>query len=212
MSESNLQKYGKVFLQCCAVAIGFVIWAIYKDEQAKQSTKVPEDYWRATVVPLYELRFARYVKTNAPVQSMREFQRELQTRLDRIEATSRSNMDQDLVDMVAKHTAMDKEVLELLSECQKEVTKIGISEGSSPTQEQIEAGLKLLDDFWADPSFIERLTPELRIQIEYLRIFARYFERIRVITAEQFHDIEVMQARLQERYPGGRFSLPAFKP
>lgn len=184
-------------------------WRISVDRNLPSHRKVTtERYWKIAVADLHDLRFGEATENEPPFRELRNFQTKFQARQERIKALSTAGVDQDLVKMVKKHLKIDAEIVDLLTQMRQVAANAGIPEDYVPSQEQVENGLNLLAEVNSDPLVLEKMDPKVRKHSQFIRAAANFYEHHLEWAVEQYHDIELMQARMQGRYPEGDFSLP----
>ncbi len=183
-------------------------WESSKSSFTQQKT---ERYWKVAVADLHDLRFGLATEDEedeTPLRALHKIQTAYESKLLFVRVMSTAQVDPDLVTMVEKHSAMDREFLEFVSQMQEELKRRGFSEDYSPPRAQVEHGLKILTELQSDPSLLEKLPPKEQDLARISLTMAECFDRQLESGAEQYHDIELMQARLQGRYPAGSFWLP----
>ncbi len=185
-----------------------LLWESLRSSFAQQKT---ERYWKVAVADLHDLRFGLATEVEEdepPLRALHNIQTAYESKLHFVRVMSIGQVDQDLLKMVEKHSAMDREFLEFVSRMQEELKKMGFSEEYSPPRAQVERGLKILTELQSDPSLLEKLPPKEQDLARISLTMAESLNRQLESAAEQYHDIELMQARLEGRFPEGDFSLP----
>ena len=159
-------------------------------------------YWQKTVASLHSLRFSPASGDEPAGQFYTRLIDAYQAAVSRARSASGQNVDQELVEMVTRHLALDDECLELLANVQAIAKARGVPADMTPIGQRAEEGERFLTEFGDDPSRLEDV-----VDAELLPIAQRMI-KVEVIRFDQLREIEVMQATLKERYRGSDFSLP----
>lgn len=164
-------------------------------------------YWKVAVADLHPYRFFYVEDPNEPVG--RFYQRlveNLGTKVRAARTHSTDHVDEDLVELAQRHLAEDEAVLRLLSRFREFAAERGLLDDPTSVSQQLAQGEQIVNQLITAPGQLDQIEDrEARALLEAL------FE-VDAVRSEQLREIELLQARLQERYPslsGTLFSLPA---
>lgn len=167
--------------------------------QKRQATAT---YWQTAVANFHTIRF----ETPTGQESFEKYQERMFQQLRSLTSTARStstaNVDAELVQMAARHLAVDEQYLELKVKMDKLMQQERLPLPKDSVDQRMELTQVILNLLATDPKAVEALPagPERDLVEKGLEL-----EQTR---QEQFREIEIMQATLQERYKGTAFPLP----
>lgn len=177
---------------------GSVDFAIQRN-QKRQATAT---YWQTAVANLHAIRF----ETPSGQESFDKYKERMFQQLRSLTSTARStstaNVDPELVQMATRHLAVDEQYLELKKQADALIQRLHISSPTTTVEQAVELTNVFLNLMATSPEAIDKLPagPERDLVEKVLEL-----EQTR---QEQFREIEIMQATLQERYKGTAFPLP----
>jgi len=177
---------------------GSVDFAIQRN-QKRQATAT---YWQTAVANLHAIRF----ETPSGKESFEKYQdrmfQQLRTLTSTARSTSTANVDAELIQMATRHLAVDEQYLELKKQADALIQRLHISSPTTTVEQAMELTNVFLNLMATSPEAIDKLPagPERDLVEKVLEL-----EQTR---QEQFREIEIMQATLQERYKGTAFPLP----
>lgn len=177
---------------------GSVDFAIQRN-QKRQATAT---YWQTAVANLHAIRF----ETPTGQESFEKYQERMFQQLRSLTSTARSapttNVDPELAQMATRHLAVDEQYLELKKQADALIQRLHISSPTTTVEQATELTNVFLNLMATSPEAIDKLPagPERDLLEKGLEL-----EQTR---QEQFREIEIMQATLQERYKGTAFPLP----
>lgn len=177
---------------------GSVDFAIQRN-QKRQATAT---YWQTAVANLHAIRF----ETPTGQESFEKYQERMFQQLRSLTSTARStstaNVDAELVQMAARHLAVDEQYLELKVKMDKLMQQERLPLPKDSVDQRMELTQVILNLLATNPEAVEALPagPERDLVEKGLEL-----EQTR---QEQYREIEIMQATLQERYKGTAFPLP----
>ncbi|QDT78642.1 hypothetical protein Mal35_20910 [Gimesia maris] len=172
-----------------------------KQEVAKSS----EAYWNSNVVPLHTYRFRKHESDEPYNEYFLKFLRGYKETVGQTSLTSNSMAvgtassrppDPELVKMVKQQLELDKQCLAFLDDLMTKISGKTVLNKSAPTSQELEESATAMENL-----DLSKLNEE---QIEFLNLYNELNDR----QLEQFHEIEIMQAVMRERYPGTKFNLP----
>lgn len=159
-------------------------------------------YWQAAVADLHSLRFET-PSGDEPSGAYRDrITGQLWKLTERAKGASKANVDADLVTMAHRHLGIDDRLMAFKETVDQLMKREGMEKDSVGIGERIDNWQQMLTMLQSDPSLLDKLPAEYRS----LMVEAMELEQLQV---DRFHEIEIMQAVLKERYPGATFSLPA---
>jgi hypothetical protein len=160
-------------------------------------------YWKVAVSELHPHRFGFVEDPNEPAsQFYRRWVRDLTSKVQAARTQSSENVDKDLVKMAKRHLTQDEEALRLMGLVRELAEARGDFDDTTSVADQYAKGEQLTINLTNDPSLLDQIEdPESRALVEALY-------DMDVMRLEQLREIEIMQARLQERYPLTSFALP----
>tara|TARA_R110002049_G_scaffold119431_3_gene273689 strand:+ start:1701 stop:2453 length:753 start_codon:yes stop_codon:yes gene_type:complete len=172
-----------------------------KQEVAKSS----EAYWNSNVVPLHTYRFRKHASDEPYNEYFLKFLRGYKETVGQTSLTSNSMAvgtassrppDPELVKMVKQQLELDKQLLALIDDLMTKISGKTVMNKTAPTSQEIEESATVMENL-----DLSKLNEE---QLQFLNHYNELNER----QSEQFHEIEIMQAVMRERYPGTKFNLP----
>jgi site-specific recombinase len=111
------------------------------------------------------------------------------------------DVDQDLVAMARRHLEIDSGFLQLKQKVDDLMKRENITADADTIDARMAEWQKVVTTVQADPAMSEKLPEEARRLLE--DVFELEQRRV-----TELREIEIMQAVLQERYPGTKFPLP----
>ena len=119
-----------------------------------------------------------------------------------VRSASTSNVDPELVQIATRHLAVDEQYLELKVKMDSLMQQERLPSPKDSVDQRMELTQVILNLLATNPEAVEALPagPERDLVEKGLEL-----EQTR---QEQFREIEIMQATLQERYKGTAFPLP----
>ncbi|HEY0983004.1 hypothetical protein [Schlesneria sp.] len=163
-------------------------------------------YWQAAVANLHLVRF-QFPSGQEPAEKFYErlFQ-QLQQQAEAAKRASTANVDVDLVQMVARHLVIENELLQLKDQLDEYMKKEKLAQPADTIDQRMALTELLFGSVHADPDVLEKMdSGPIR---EWIKKGLRAQEQ----RQQQFREIELMQAVLQERYSGTTFALPTITP
>lgn len=159
-------------------------------------------YWQNSVASLQELRFSVPTGNEPAGKVVDDMFARLRMLADKAQAAPITDVDQDLVNMVRQLLDVDRGFLRLKAEADELSKQKRIPTDAVSVDQRMSEWQQLLLAVQTNPNLLESLpeSPE-RTLIE--RTIALEQKRV-----DQLKQIEIMQAVLQERYPGTMFPLP----
>ncbi len=182
------------------------------DRQIAQSNQAAQEkerrqqaclsYWQAAVADLHSIRFET-PSGDEPSGAYRDrITGQLWKLTERAKGASKANVDTDLVTMAHRHLGIDDRILAFKEAVDQLMKREGLEKDSVGIGERIDNWQQMLAILQSDPTLLDKLPAEYRSLV----VKALELEQLQV---DRFHEIEILQAVLQERYPGATFSLPA---
>lgn len=164
------------------------------------------NYWNTTVVALFAFRYQMASGSEPANEYMRRRIQEYQAAYQKAVDVPTIGVDADLVTMVRRHLMTDQGHLHLIHRLNEYMARKGAPADVAPIEQRTVEWLNLVARIKADPSVVDKLPegPERAILRDTLAIMTE--------VSDQFREIEIMQAVLQERYPGTLFPLPKPSP
>ena len=170
--------------------------------QRNQKRQATATYWQTAVANLHAIRF----ETPTGQESFEKYQERMFQQLRSLTKTARSastaNVDPELVQMATRHLAVDEQYLELKVKMDSLMQQERLPSPKDSVDQRMELTQVILNLLATDPKAVEAMPagPERDLVEKGLEL-----EQTRL---EQFREIEIMQATLQERYKGTAFPLP----
>lgn len=177
---------------------GSVDFAIQRNQKRQASAT----YWQTAVANLHAIRF----EAPSGEESFKKYQermfQQLRSLTNTARSTSTANVDAELIQMATRHLAVDEQYLELKKQADALIQRLHISSPTTTVEQAMELTNVFLNLMATSPEAIDKLPagPERDLVEKVLEL-----EQTR---QEQFREIEIMQATLQERYKGTAFLLP----
>lgn len=171
--------------------------------QWNQKRQATATYWQTVVANLHSIRF----ETPSGQESIEKYQDRMFQQLQSLTSTARStstvNVDAALIRMATRHLAVDEQYLELKKQRDSLIQKLQIPSQTATVEQAMELTNVFLSLLATSSEAIDKLPagPERDLVEKVLEL-----ERTR---QEQYREIEIMQATLQERYKGTSFPLPS---
>lgn len=159
-------------------------------------------YWTSTVAPLHRYRFQIPSGDEPTGPFLQRFFQEYQQALAKAQTTSSQGVDPDLVKMVLNHWKLDHRHLQFKSRVDELLKEENIPADTVPIEKRKAEWFDHMARLEADPTILDRL-PESRERDMLIELLA-IMRGLEI----QLREIEIMQAVLQERYPGSQFPLP----
>jgi len=163
-------------------------------------------YWRSAVAKLHLVRF-QHPSGDEPAEKYyeRTFQ---QLRLLTVAAKQAStiDVDADLVQMVERHLAIEDEVLQLKNQLDDFMKTENLAQPTDTIDQRMAFAELLVGSLEVAPDTVEKISSGP------IREFLKKGLWIEDQRQQQFREIELMQAALQERYKGSLFALPTIAP
>lgn len=163
-------------------------------------------YWKLTVADLHLIRFQTPSGQEAAEKYYEQMIQQLQQLTEVAKRTSTVNVDADLVQMAARHVAIEDELIQMKGQLDEFMKNEKLKRPEDTLDQRTAMSQLLLGSIQEDPNLIEKL-PAGPIR-EWIKKGLRVEEQ----RQQQFRDIELMQAVLQERYRGTSFPLPTVDP
>lgn len=171
--------------------------------QRRQATLT---YWQSTVSSLHVIRFHTPSGQEPAEKYFERMFQQMRQLTSGARAMSTVNVDPDLVTMVGRHLAFEEQILQLKQEVDELMKNEKMQTLTDTVEQRMAITRLLLGTLEANPEVLKNLPPgperdlfEKALDTEHKRL-------------EQFREIEIMQAILQERYKGTAFPLPAIQP
>lgn len=159
-------------------------------------------YWQTAVANLHVTRF----QAPAGQEPAEEYYRRLRQELKQLTAAARSaptsQVDADLVRLVTRHLELDDLLLQFMEQVAEYMKDQQLPAPTDTFDQRMQLTKKIHQAVELQPEIMEKL-PEGPV-----REFLETGIRLESLQEDQFHEIEVMQAVLQERYRGLSFPLP----
>ena len=171
--------------------------------QKLRQHRATAEYWKVAVADLHRYRFFLPEDPNEPAG--RYFQRVIglyRAKAQAARSKSIENVDEDLIAMVKRHLAQDEYTLSVLEKTQKYAGEQGLLNDATTTGEQMAQGEQIINALFDDPNLVNE------IEDSEARALMESMLEVQVMQMEQFREIEIMQARLEERHPLTSFALP----
>lgn len=170
--------------------------------QRNQQRLATVTYWQTAVANLHAIRF----ETPSGKESFEKYQERMFQQLRSLTSTARStstaNVDAELLQMATRHLSVDEQYLELKTKMDKLMQQERLPSPKDSVDQRMELTQVILNLLATNPEAVEALPagPERDLVEKGLEL-----EQTR---QEQYREIEIMQATLQERYKGTAFPLP----
>lgn len=163
-------------------------------------------YWNTTVAALFTFRYQIATGNEPAGEYMRRRIQEYQTAYQKAKGASTIGVDPDLFTLVNRHLATDERQLQLIQRLNDYYAQRNAPTDTVPVEQRSAQWGNLVARIEADPSIVDKLPegPERAILQDTLAIMTE--------VSDQHREIEIMQAVLQERYPGTLFPLPKPSP
>jgi hypothetical protein len=163
-------------------------------------------YWNTTVANLHAVRFETPSGQEPAEKYYERMFRQLRLQTEAARSASTANVDPELVQMVTRHLTDEDQILQLKQELDELMREQQIPFPSDTVDERMGVFRLLQGILEASPEVLEKMPPgPVRDWIEKGLVFE-------VLRQQQFRDIEIKQAVLQERYKGVAFPLPEMSP
>lgn len=174
----------------------------HRSTTAEVETRLEEGtsrYWSVAVAALHRYRFGEVQFAGDDLPALAKRTKEFGEAWKVAREASTTSVDPDLVAMVGRHLQLDWEEFEMIAVLYK------LQSEQSSTSPDAAAGTKYqsLED-WLAATSDEQIAS---LPLETQRHLARGLEILEERSL-QLREIEIMQARLSERYPDGSFVLP----
>lgn len=168
-----------------------------------QQHHATSQYWKVAVADLHPYRFGYVEDPHEPAsQFYRRMIRNLEAKVQAARSQSTDDVDEDLVEMAERHLAQDEDALRLLKRVHELAEQRGVLDETTSVEQQVAAAEQVATALTDDPGLLDQVEdPESRALLEALY-------DMDVMRLEQLREIELMQARLQERHPLTSFALP----
>ncbi|MEQ8637437.1 hypothetical protein [Gimesia maris] len=175
------------------------------DAMKKAVAKSSEAYWNSNVVPLHTYRFRKHESDEPYNEYFLKFLCGYKQTVRQISISSNSmangtgpfnRPDPELVKMVNTQLELDKQIIALIDDLMTKISGKTVMNKTAPASQEIEESFSEMENF-----DLSKLNEE---QLQFLNHYNNLSER----QSEQFHEIEIMQAVMRERYPGTGFNLP----
>jgi hypothetical protein len=170
--------------------------------QQRQATAA---YWQTAVASLHTLRFGTPSDTESTQGLFERISRKLQQQVEQARAASTTNVDAELIAMVRRHLELDDRMLKILAQIPGLMKAYQVNWGTESAAQSAVQWQEIQAKLVAQPELWEKLPPEGQ-QIVHDVVALEQQQQ------EQFREIELMQAVLQERYKGVSFPLPPLEP
>ena len=174
--------------------------------QKQQRQNATLTYWHTAVANLHGIRFDTPSGDEPAKAYYERMCAELLNLINRVEAASTANVDSDLVALARRHLLVERQFLQLKARIDTFMAQENHPEGTDSITDRVKQAQEIFTPLLEDPSLLEKL-PEGELR-SVIKGFLETFQQ----REDQLHQIEIMQAVLQERYPGIKFSLPEVKP
>jgi hypothetical protein len=177
---------------------GSVDFAIQRN-QKRQATAT---YWQTAVANLHAIRFEPPAGQEPAEQYYERMFQQLRSLTNAARSAPTTNVDADLVQMAVRHLAVEEQCLELKVKMDKLMQQERLPSLKDSVDQRMELSQVILNLLATNPEAVEALPagPEHDLVEKSLEL-----EQTR---QEQYREIEIMQATLQERYKGTAFLLP----
>ncbi len=160
-------------------------------------------YWQTSVVNFHHIRFQLPAGDEPAGKFLEDMFDSLRQLTDRAKAAPTADVDQDLVTMATRHLAVEDRMIQFKAYVEELMKRDNIPApaGTDTMDQRMTQWQSIVARIDADPSIFDNLPQgptrtllETVMELEQQRL-------------EQLREIEIMQARLQERYPGTQFPL-----
>ena len=177
---------------------GSVDFAIQRN-QKRQATAT---YWQTAVANLHAIRFEPPTGQEPAEKYYERMFQQLRSLTNAAKSAPTTNVDADLVQMAVRHLAVEDQCLELKVKMDKLMQQERLPSPRDSVDQRMQLTQVILNLLATNPEAVEALPagPERDLVEKSLEL-----EQTR---QEQYREIEIMQATLQERYKGTAFPLP----
>ena len=167
--------------------------------KARQATAA---YWQTAVANLHTIRFEPPAGQEPAEKYYERMFQQLRSLTNAARSAPTTNVDADLMQMAVRHLAVEDQCLELKVKMDKLMQQERLPSPKDSVDQRMELTQVILNLLATNPEAVEALPagPERDLVEKSLEL-----EQTR---QEQFREIEIMQATLQERYKGTAFPLP----
>lgn len=170
--------------------------------QAKMS------YWQTSVADFHQIRFQLPAGDEHAGKFYEDMFNSLRQLTDRVKAATTADVDQDLVAMAIRHLAVEDRMIQFKADVEELMKQENIPApaGTDTMDQRMTQWQSIVARIDADPSIFDNL-PQGPMRTLLETVFE--LDQLRL---DQLREIEIMQAVLQERYPGTKFPLPEVGP
>lgn len=172
----------------------------YPDRLQRQNATLT--YWQTAVASLHEIRFHMPTGDEPASQFYDRMYDELGKLTSRAESAPTTSVDQDLLDLARRHLAIERRLLLANVKTGQLLKEAGVPAGADTISDRIAQGEGLVTAALANSTLLDKI-PEGELKALFIELLDLEKQRL-----EQFREIEIMQAVLQERYSGTKFLLP----
>lgn len=171
-----------------------------------QSAKIgnaSQQYWQTAVANLHSIRFETPSGQESAEVFYERMVAQLRQLIDAARSASTVNVDSELVQMVTRHLAIEDQFLQMKQKLDEFMKREKLPALKDTVDQRMAITQLFLGTVQDNSQILKNLPPgPERDFLEY----GLQFEQKRL---EQMHEVEIMQAVLQERYKGVGFPLPA---
>lgn len=171
-------------------------------EQRQKKFNATFAYWMTAVSNLHVTRFQIPTGNEPTDQVFAKRFAELERLVNLAKFAPIADVDQDLMEMVKRHLTIEDQLLDWKNRAEDWMKREGFPSDKTPIGERMAETQKMLAALFTDPSLLDRI-PEGEF-----KILAEQMLELEELRLEVYREIEIMQAVLQERYPGTKFPLP----
>ena len=170
--------------------------------QRNQKRQATASYWQTAVANLHAIRFEPPTGQEPAEKYYERMFQQLRSLTNAAKSAPTTNVDADLVQMAVRHLAVEEQCLELKVKMDKLMQQERLPSPRDSVDQRMELTQVILNLLATNPEAVEALPagPERDLVEKSLEL-----EQTR---EEQYREIEIMQATLQERYKGTAFPLP----
>lgn len=155
-------------------------------------------YWNSTVAALHRPRFRLESSSLSALDDHQARLREWEEALGKAVSAAPGNVDPELVEALNRHLEVDRRGIDLLREGLAIVDRLKARDIELTRLSAIDARLRFEN---ATPEELDALPAELKALLERN-------EQLTVSLNDLLHEVEILQAKLNERYKPARFELP----
>jgi len=171
-----------------------------------------ENYWKVAVADLHRSRFSNLFIEDQNEQAGIYFDRilvDMKFRLQDAQYATNppvvafvAGIDGDLMEMSKRHLDYDLEYMKILGELLELYKTIGVPKDTESIGLRKEQGVDFMLRAIDDPSFLDQISDDK------VRSLLQRAVELEDLKLGQYREIEIMQARMQERFKENNFPLP----